>query len=232
MTQAPVLALLDFSLPFTLETDASGIVMGAVLMQWGHPLAYFSKLFYPRLQHASTYIRELHAITTAVRKWRQYLLGHPFIILTDHKSLHELMNQVIQTPEQQVYLSKHLGYDYSIQYKSGKTNVVADALSRLPHYSQRQYLILSMPHPMFLEAIRDYVHSNTSFQDHIQQLTSLLDSQIDYRFHDGLLYFQNRICLDQHHPFRHSLISEFHTSPLGGRMGFAKTLHRLQASFH
>ena len=132
MTQAPVLALPDFSLPFTLETDASGIAMGVVLMQRGHPLAYFSKLFCPRLQHASTYIRELHAITTAVRKWRQYLLGHPFIILTDHKSLRELMNQVIQTPEQQVYLSKLIGYDYSIQYKPGKKNLVADALSRLP----------------------------------------------------------------------------------------------------
>lgn len=42
--------------------------MGAVLMQNGHPIAFFSKLFCPRLQRASTYVRELHAITTAVRK--------------------------------------------------------------------------------------------------------------------------------------------------------------------
>lgn len=114
MTQAPVLALPDFSVPFTLETRSSGLAMGVVLMQHGHPLAFFSKTFCPRLQRASTYVLELHAITTAIRKWRQYLLGHPFIILTDHKSLCELMNQVIQTPEQQVYLSKLLGYDYSI----------------------------------------------------------------------------------------------------------------------
>ena len=73
-----------------------------------------------------------NSITTAIRKWGQYLLGHKFTILTDHKSLPKLMNQVIQTPEQQVYLSKLLGYDYSIQYKSGKANVVAYALSCIP----------------------------------------------------------------------------------------------------
>ncbi|PNY04986.1 hypothetical protein L195_g001420, partial [Trifolium pratense] len=132
MTQAPTLALPDFSKPFILETDASGLAMGAVLMQASHPIAFFSKPFCPRLRRSSTYIRELHAITTAVKKWRQYLLGHPFVIYTDHQSLKELITQAVQTPEQQVYLAKLMGYDYSIQYKSGKTNVVADALSRLP----------------------------------------------------------------------------------------------------
>jgi len=41
------------------------------------------------------------------------------------------MSWVIQTPEQQFYLTKLFGYDYLIQYKSGKSNVMADALSRI-----------------------------------------------------------------------------------------------------
>lgn len=68
MTQAHVLSLPDFSIPFILETDASGSAIGAVLQQRGHPLAFFSKALCPRMQQASTYVRELHAITTAVRK--------------------------------------------------------------------------------------------------------------------------------------------------------------------
>lgn len=136
MTEAPTLAVPDFTLPFDLETDASAKAMGAVLMQQNHPIAFFSKQLCQRLLRSSTYVRELHAITTAVKKWRQYLLGHPFTIHTDHKSLKELISQVIQTPEQQVYLSKLLGYDVKIQFKSGKTNVVADALSRIDTPSQ------------------------------------------------------------------------------------------------
>lgn len=114
MITTPVLALPDFALPFVLETDASGIAMGAVLQQQNHPIAFFSKPFCPRLQHASAYVRELHAITVAVRRWRQYLLGHRFTIFTDHRSLRELMSQVFQTPEQQFYLAKLLGFDYDI----------------------------------------------------------------------------------------------------------------------
>lgn len=56
MTNAPVLALPNFSEPFMIETNASGTAIGAVLMQRGHLLAYFSKSLGPRLLHASTYI--------------------------------------------------------------------------------------------------------------------------------------------------------------------------------
>lgn len=76
LVAAPILALPDFNLPFTIETDASGIGMGAVLSHKGHPLAFFSKSFSPKLLREPAYVRELFAITTAMKKWRQYLLGH------------------------------------------------------------------------------------------------------------------------------------------------------------
>ncbi|PKI61860.1 hypothetical protein CRG98_017758 [Punica granatum] len=51
MITTPVLALLDFSREFVIETDASGLGIGAVLQQGGHPLAYISKRLNTPLQH-------------------------------------------------------------------------------------------------------------------------------------------------------------------------------------
>ena len=70
-----MLHLSNFSKVFVIETDASKTGIGGVLMQEEHPLAYFSKKLGAKMQLASTYVRELFALTEAVAKWRQYLLG-------------------------------------------------------------------------------------------------------------------------------------------------------------
>lgn len=53
------------------------------------------------MQRASTYHREMFAIIEVVSKWRQYLLGRRFTIITDQQSLKSLTNQTIQTLKQQ-----------------------------------------------------------------------------------------------------------------------------------
>lgn len=58
------------------------------------------------------------------------------------------MSQIIQTPEQQTYLSKLLSFDYTIKYKPGATNIVADAFSRIAP-TEATCLTLTMPHFIF-----------------------------------------------------------------------------------
>jgi hypothetical protein len=57
-------------------------------------------------------------------------LGHKFIIWTDEKSLTSLTDKTIQTSEQQRWLHKFSGFDFVIEYKPGRDNIAADALSR------------------------------------------------------------------------------------------------------
>ena len=148
LVAAPVLQLPDFTATFFVDTDASGLAMGAVLLQHNHPLAYFSKVFSPTIRKASTYVRELYAITEAVHKWRHYLLGREFVIQTDHHSLQHLLTQPIHTPEQEQWLVKLLGYQYRVEYKPGKHNQV-----RMPYLGERKgaftpcllLLLISLP---------------------------------------------------------------------------------------
>jgi hypothetical protein len=115
--KAPVLAVPNFDLPFTVETDASELGVGAVLMQANHPVAYLSKHLCPRNQALSVYEKECLAILMAIDKWRPYLQHKKFIIRTNHKSLLLLTEQRVTPKIQHKALVKLMDLDYLIQYK-------------------------------------------------------------------------------------------------------------------
>lgn len=109
LISAPVLALPDFAKSFTVETNASGTGIGAVLMQDSHPIAYLNKALGPKAQALSTYEKECLALIMAVTKWKSYLQHKEFTILTDQKSLVHLGEQRIQEGMQQKAFIKLLG---------------------------------------------------------------------------------------------------------------------------
>jgi len=129
MSTPPVLGLSDFSKPFIIECDASGEGIGAILMQIGQPLAYLSQGIKGKSLNLSTYKKELLALVMAIRKWRHYLLGHNFKVRTNQQALKYLLEQRIGTPTQQKWVSKLLGFYFTVEYKKGRENRAANALS-------------------------------------------------------------------------------------------------------
>jgi hypothetical protein len=130
MSSPPVLKLPDFTIPFVLETDACKSGLGAVLMQEGRPIAFFSQCLGPKTDAMSVYEKEALAILHALKKWRHYFLGNQVIIKTDQQALKYVGQQRLVDGIQHKLLLKLLEFDYKIEYKKGKENTVADALSR------------------------------------------------------------------------------------------------------
>lgn len=136
LTSAPVLAFPDYSQPFVLDTDASGVGIGAVLsqVQKGEErvIAYASRtLTKPERRYCVTR-RELLAVVVYTQHFRHYLLGRPFMLRTDHGSLTWL--QSFKEPEGQLarWLEQLQEFDFQIMHRRGRSHGNADALSRRP----------------------------------------------------------------------------------------------------
>jgi len=225
MTSAPVLAIPNFKEPFVLETDASGCGIGVVLSQNLHPVAYFSKKLSGRMQKQSVYAREFYAITEALAKFRHYLLGHKFIIKTDQKSLKELLEQRLQTPEQQQWLPKFIGFDFTIQYKPGKENIPADALSR------SFMMAVSSPIHSWMHKVIDRTQSDPQLAKIYQTCLQGTPLSVGYSIQNGLLLFKGKIMLPNDPDLLHQIMEEFHSSKIGGHAGVNRTIARVGAQF-
>lgn len=152
LISAPVLALPDFSKQFVLETDASDVGFGAVLMQSNHPIAYLSKAVCLKNLASSTYEKECMAIILVVEKWRAYLQNQEFVIKIDHRSLSHLADQRITSKIQQKALLKLMDLQYKIVYKQGSSNQAADALSRCPQV--KTVCSISTLYPEWLDRVK------------------------------------------------------------------------------
>jgi hypothetical protein len=80
-----VLSLQDLQQPFEIEIDASNYVVGIILTQHGHPMAYHSETLSDVVHKYPTYDKEMYSIVKAYHQWRHYILGKETVIHTDHK---------------------------------------------------------------------------------------------------------------------------------------------------
>ena len=233
MSSPPVLALPNFNMPFTIETDASGSGLGEVLMQQGKPLAFYSKVLGPKAAAQSIYEKEGMAILEALRKWRHYFLGNKLIIKTDQRSLKYLSSQHLLEGIQHELMLKLLEFDYTIEYKQGKENLVADALSRKHKNTQEEScLAISTDVPSWITEVEKSYANDEKYTAIIQELAIKPASVPHYSLQSGILRYKNRICIGSSTDLKERLFSSFHSSAMGGHSGGRVTLHRLKQLFH
>ena len=136
ITSEPVLKLPDDSKPWIIYSDASGYAVGGVLCQdhgrGPQPVLYASHKLSGCELNWPTHDKELFGIVFMIKVCKPYLQGRSVTIYTDHKSLQYVKTQPSLSAKQTRWVQFLDTFDWDVQYKEGKLNVVADAISRRP----------------------------------------------------------------------------------------------------
>ncbi|CAM8902824.1 unnamed protein product [Rhodiola kirilowii] len=231
LTTTPILALPNFKDRFEVQTDASSKGIGAVLSQQGKPIAYFSKQLMATLQASSTYHRDLYAAVTAIVKWRQYLLGSRFTLITDHQPLRSILTQSLHTPDQQRLLIKLMGFEFDVVYRPGTENRPADALSRQAEGNFGSMQVMYRPTFGILGMLRKFYDQNPNSKSLKEAVLSNPSAYPNHKVHDGIVLINNKIWIPEDSCIQQLILQEYHDSPCGGHSGERRTLARIAANF-
>ena len=166
------------------------------------------------------------AILSAVKKWNAYLLGRHFKIRTDHFSLKFLLDQETTTPAQQHWVIKMMGYDYDVVFRKGVSNVVADALSRLPGVELKAISVINF------DLMKRIQHSwvQDPYMVHlIHSISKHPGKHSKYTWKNNQLRRKDKLVIGCDLQLRKDLLLIFHNSAQGGHSGVGATAKRMGA---
>ncbi|GMG18058.1 unnamed protein product [Phytophthora fragariaefolia] len=251
LQSAPILALPDEDRPFSVVCDASDFAIGCALLQADaegrdRVVSFESRQLKAAEKNYPVHDKELLAMKYALVKFRAHLLGQkPFVIYTDHASLRTATSSPHLSLRMARWLSFFAEYNFTVEYKPGKQNVLADALSRRPDYE--------LAHLAYLESslyafIREAYAGDDDLAGLVEALsvpnkTVELTARQRSRLHRysvvaGLLYYQveggdePRIVVQNDEDRRHRVLYEAHDTPLSGHLGWEKTYTSVARNFH
>lgn len=136
LSEEPVLQIFDPELETEVHTDACQDGLGAILLQRSktdnklHPVQFMSRKSSPAERRYKSYELEVLAVIEAIEKFRVYLLGLKFKIITDCAAFAQTMQKKEVSPKIWRWLEKLEHFDYSLEHRPGNRMRHVDALSR------------------------------------------------------------------------------------------------------
>ena len=148
LTSAPVLHFLQCHKPFITHVDASDCGVGAFLAQKEDSeelaiIAYFSKRLTSSQQHYSATPKECLAVVLAITHWRSCIWGRHFVCVTDHSALRCLYSMQDTSNMLTRWAIALQSYDFTVEHKPGKLNIIPDTLSRLFSFEHSEMRVVS-----------------------------------------------------------------------------------------
>lgn len=134
------LAIIDWSKPFSLFTDASDMAVGAALTQpnnEGHeyPIAFASNKLNTTQQKWATIEKEAYAALWALNKFKHWVLGAQIILYSDHNPLTYLTESSPKSSKLMRWSLALQEFNVEFRYIRGSLNLASDCLSRMVNHS-------------------------------------------------------------------------------------------------
>ncbi|GMF58134.1 unnamed protein product [Phytophthora fragariaefolia] len=250
LQSAPILALPDEDRPFSVVCDASDFAIGCALLQVDaegreRVVSFQSRQLKAAEKNYPVHDKELLATKYALVKFWVHLLGQkPFVIYTDHASLRTATSLPHLSHRMARWLSFFAEYNFTVEYKPGKQNVLEDALSRRPDYELAHLAYLESP---LYELIRKAYADDDDLAGLVEslgvpskpvELTVRQRSRLHrYSVVEGLLYYQvdggdePRIVVPNDEDLRHRVLYEAHDTSLSGHLGRETTYTSVARNF-
>ncbi|CAG9137414.1 unnamed protein product [Plutella xylostella] len=248
----------DFSKPYYLQTDSSGIGMAGVLYQKDDEgemkiLGFHSKVLKGAQLNWTVTEQEFYSVISCLEKFETYLRGSQVKILTDHKALTFVKNWKLYNARVTRWINYLEQFQYEIEHVSGKNNIVADILSRyLPDVELLQEEKVNIPEILYTEIkvnkelikkFKDLVEFQRKDKE-IEEIRNTLETSKQtqtsdsgnghYLLENGILYFvppnQNSklICLPGN--LRKDVILQVHLEM--GHQGITKIIKYIKDRFY
>lgn len=245
---APTLSCPDFGIPFVLQTDASSVGLGAVLCQTNdgveRVVAFASRALSDAERGYSVAEQECLAVVWSIQKFRPYLEGYKFTVVTDHSSLRWLHNLKNPTGRLARWALELLEYDYEIIHRKGALHHVPDALSRM--FESDAEIPLEAAGPLAALAIESLEDAENSWYiRRFREVSERPKAWVGWKVMDGRLLFSRpkpttaAVVEDLNHwklvlpqEFREEELRESHNDPQSGHLGIDKTHRRLTVAYY
>lgn len=235
LVKQPVLALFNPDYETQIHTDASKIGLGGILLQkqpvdgaW-KPVAYASRQTTSAEQKYHSFELETLAVVMSLKKFKIYVSGLKFVLVTDCSALRWTWSKRDLSPRIARWWLEVQGFDFTVEYRAGKSMAHVDALSRNPVDS-----VMRCVDKDLIECVQQ---DDDSLRGLVNQLNDEVSKGItnglakDFLFENGVLYKKvgNSQNVVVPRMSRWSLVQSFHDN--NGHVNFNKTYNAIRSKY-